>query len=246
MLSEIIRSNLMPHEIVSLIQILNPQDDGFDFPISLYHYLDGEQVKEMYLFGDGSDKKKTEQLACLLGDFLTKFHNIKLGRIKDVPIAEKHTEESIKKNYFKNYEKYKKDIFPIMNYEEQRWVTDLHESFFKIVEKIKIQVALCHGDFDDSNTLISQSFDRLQIIDLEEACIGDPIIDFCVWVNNGEDFVKKMLKYYRRNIDECFWERILFYNKRLPLVYFAMGVEQNNKKFIEYGRKYLKQKMKIK
>lgn len=244
-ITDLISKYVSPHEIVTQTAFFKKASKSFKHPIAFYKYLSGNQIGKLNLSWE-KDPIQMKKLAKLLGDFNSKLHGIDYQKHPEFKeIGDIKSGEDIKKSWFTNYENTKKKVFPILTEEEKKWSTKMFEDFLKKAEKINIKPVLSHGDFDDSNVLIQNSFNHLQVIDFEEISIGDPVNDFCVWLDHpyGEKFVNLMVENYTGFVDEHFLERIKFYNQRLPFIYFNFGIEKNDKKFIDWGRRWLKERM---
>jgi aminoglycoside phosphotransferase (APT) family kinase protein len=106
------------------------------------------------------------------------------------------------------------------------------------------RVVFSHGDFGAENVLVPIGFARLQVIDFEDACWGDPVADFCVWYqSHGEKFLKDLMSACGGPIDEQFPARVKFYAARLPVIYFGLYKKSRNTNFLTYARSYLERVM---
>lgn len=245
--TDLIQQYVLPHKIVHQIDYFEQGSSSFAYPIATYKYFHGEQIEKLQLTWE-NDSKKVEKLAELLGDFNSKLHRIEYSKFKEFKeLHEIQSSVEIKKSWFQSYESNKQNVFPILTDKEKKWSQGMFESFLEKIDKINAEPVLCHGDFDDSNILISGTFDKLQVIDFEEICIGDPVTDFCSWLDPqyGEKFVKIMIENYTGCVDEYFFERTKFYYDRLPFIYFNFGVEKGDLNFIKWGRNLLHERMGI-
>ena len=231
-LLDLIRPEVVPHEIPTQIYRMIDSDEIFSGPVYGYKLLDGNRVGDSNL-----DLKK--QLPRLLGDFLTKLHGIDLEPIYEVGF-EPVTAEAIQKGWHDSYSDAIKSLFPLLSEEERRWVDNLYVSYLSDIGSILPPVVLTHGDLGDENVLIPNELDRLRVIDFEDAGPYDPGIDFCMWwATFGDDFLNEMIDNYDLDTGEGFLRRVAFYYNRIPMIFFKFGIENRNDKFIRYGRHLL-------
>lgn len=170
---------------------------------------------------------------------------MKFEEFKD--FSEKYNKEILKESWFESYENAKSLVYPILDDSEKEWSNKMFEKFLEKSENISVCPVLCHGDFDESNVLISRGFDSLQVVDFEDISIWDPAGDFCAWLDPKywEKFVKIMIEAYSGEVDEYFFDRVRFYYDRIPFIYFNFWVEKGLEDFIEWGRRLMMERMKI-
>ncbi len=82
-----------------------------------------------------------------------------------------------------------------------------------------MRVSLIHGDLYRDNVIVGYSGEKIEgVIDWEEACIGDPAIDFAaIAVDFPADQMMKILSCYSGEMDKYFLKRIEFYWKIEPI-----------------------------
>ncbi len=113
------------------------------------------------------------------------------------------------------------------------------EGFLGNRENFGFTPRFIHRDLS-AETHILCSGDRVTgIIDWEDACIGDPAIDFTgiLW-DCGEDFAERVIGHYEDlggTVDRTFRDRTMFY-RRIGHFYTIMyGLEINSKEFFTMG-----------
>ena len=228
-----------PDEVVTPLAMIARPASGFPGPIFTYQYFAGTQVAKMEL---ASTQKR--RLAHLLGRFLTMLHSMHKTNIPGIP---KIAPESIRLGWNRQYETVKRDVMHLLNRAESKWMARLYESYLSGAGMHPPPVVFSHGDFGAENVLVPKAFDRLQVIDFENVCWGDPVGDFCAWYQNyGEKFLEEMLTAYGGRIDEHFGARVRFYADRLPVTYFGLYKKSGNRSFLAYARRYLGHVMKTK
>lgn len=235
-LHKALSARVSPDEVVTPLAMIARPGSGFSGPIFTYKYFAGTQVAKMEL-----SSKQKRRLAHLLGRFLTRLHSMRKINIPGVP---RISPESIRLGWNEQYEMVKRDVMPLLNRIEKKWMAGLYESYLGGAGKYRPRVVFSHGDFGAENVLVPKRFDRLQVIDFENVCWGDPVADFCVWYQSyGEKFLEDMLSAYGGRIDKYFGARVRFYAGRLPVVYFRLYKETGNRNFLAYARRYLGQVM---
>jgi len=230
-------ARLNPDEIVTPLAMISRPASGFSGPIFTYKYFAGTQVAKMRLAPNHKRK-----LAHMLARFLTRLHSIRQINIPGVP---KIAPETIRLGWNTQYETVKRDVMPLLNRAESRWVAHLYDTYLSGAGTRPPRVVFLHGDFGAENVLVPKGFARLQVIDFEDVCWGDPAADFCIWYQSyGEKFLEDMMTAYGGPIDQNFDARVKFYAARLPVVYFTLYKKSGNRNFLTYARNYLKRVMK--
>jgi len=70
--------------------------------------------------------------------------------------------------------------------------------------------SLVHGDFHNDN-IIKNENEKITVIDLDSASIGDPAFDFYIFMDVDPDIFKSLLKYYDQSSDETLPTRVSYY-----------------------------------
>ena len=66
--------------------------------------------------------------------------------------------------------------------------------------------------------------------------MSDPAVDFCCFLAEyGWEFLRDIVHSYRFDVDENFFERVVFWAKRLPFSELLFGIEYNLPEFAEHG-----------
>ena len=101
---------------------------------------------------------------------------------------------------------------------------------------------LLHGDFSPDHVLFDRRAEKITgIIDFGDVRIGDPTYDFQWREDFGETFWHELLTRYRLEIDEGFFRRLEFYERRQPLGEILYGVMCNAVGHITAGLQALRQ-----
>jgi aminoglycoside 2''-phosphotransferase len=233
-LFDALRPHVAPHQIPTLLKHL-PPGDHFDKPVSVYACLDGTQAAQMAL-----NPAQKQQVAVLLGDFLSKLHAIDPAALgMESPASAPMTQQ-----WIKQFTEIRQQVYPLLNDDEQRWFTRLYESILADADQMRPPIALTHGDFGPENVLVPDHLDYLQVVDFEDIGAGDPVGDFCIWWGEwGADFLDTMLRHYTGPVDPHFRQRIVFYYDRIPALYLNWSIRSGNPKFEQFGRALLHQRM---
>lgn len=235
-LFNIIRPELLPHEIPEKIFTIETEEFKIPGPIYGYKKLSGQKFSTL-------KNKPDSKLADLLSDFLSKLHSIEVKKLQSIGV--KTTDwKSIVLWHRENYKYVKQNIFPLLKDDEKDWLTEVFESFLKKATRMNPPLTLTHCDLDPTNVLIQGECDHLQVLDFDEIAIYDPAADFCMWWGEyGSGLIEKMVRSYTISIGSGFMQRIRFYYNRIPVIYFEVGLKTDNKKFIKFGRKLLSKRM---
>ncbi len=108
------------------------------------------------------------------------------------------------------------------------------------IKSIPWKKTLIHADLGTNNILMDFQQNSLSgIIDFGDLCLGDPAADFASFYRNfGRQFVRELLYYYQRSVEDNFWTRIEYESKRkmFLMVYFAhnYGFESEIPHILQY------------
>lgn len=136
-LVEYIRPHVTPHEIPTRLYSLSEVDADFPGPVCGYRWFPGAQVAGLPL-----GQEQQQRLACLLGDFLSRLHTIDLEALYSLGF-ERATADVIGRSWFEKYKRVRQDIIPILEPDEQRWITQLYDSFYATQELVSLAWRWC-------------------------------------------------------------------------------------------------------
>ncbi len=97
------------------------------------------------------------------------------------------------------------------------------ESIFSLLKNAHIPKTIIHGDLGTNNILFNEKTKRISgIIDFGDIAFGDIARDFNGFFrHHGADFVSQVLRYYKIELGDYFWERVEFYAKKQKwMIYF--------------------------
>lgn len=149
-----------------------------------YPFLNGESLNEHPF-----DLRKNPENAQLLGDFLTKLHQIKGSHLPSI-----HTFR-----YWQSlFESLRKKVFSALRDEERQAIEEVFTHFLNNYMAFSYKKAPIHGDLSASNILFDRVENRISgIIDFTDAQMGDPAFDFAgIYWNYGPEYTRKVLSFY--------------------------------------------------
>jgi aminoglycoside 2''-phosphotransferase len=213
------------------------------FPGTILGYpkIPGEAMSDLSL-----SSSQEMEIAMEIAAFLNELHAFDEKRSTGELGLEPFDPMTWKHNYVREFEKFKRVVFPALESLERSWVTEQFDDFLKEKAIFDFKPVLVHGDFDGSNVLLDPKTKRIAgIIDFEETGLGDPSVDFCVWESEyGIEFLREIERHYRFELDPNFHSRREFHSCRVPLCELEYGITSGKKIHVENGLRRLRGKMK--
>jgi aminoglycoside 2''-phosphotransferase len=179
-----------------------------------------------------------QKLGLQLAEFLSELHSFPIERAKELAVPSVPDE----KRWADFYKEILKRAFPLLDGSEQQWTTALFESFLSCEENFQFQPVLLHGDLSPEHILFDRGRKRISgIIDFGDARVGDPAYDF--QVDYGDDFLLELMSNYQGQIDDTFFRRLEFHNRRWPFHEILYGLYCDKSEHIHEGMESLRQVM---
>jgi len=233
---------LRPHFSLNLP---NPQFISTDpaHPYVGYRKIPGVSLAKVYSTATSHERQKIAQQ---IGRFLKKLHAPALYREYRslYPAVHDKSPEHIRAELFELFSKVKDRVFPILNTNQQQWLTELFIRFLNNRDNFKFNMTLIHGDFDASNILVDPKTAQVTgIIDFEETSCNDPAIDL-LFFREGFDFLNEVLTAYGADKNRV-WERMLFYFSKACVHYLLFGIQFQRSRLIEEGRNMLNRRQQL-
>lgn len=191
--------------------------EGDRFRAVTYPFLSGESLNE-----HSFDVRKNPENAQLLGDFLTKLHQIKGSHLPSI-----HTF-----CYWQSlFESLRSKVFTALRDEECQAIEDVFTRFLNRYPAFSYKKVPIHGDLSASNILFDRAENRLSgVIDFTDAQMGDPAFDFAgIYWNYGPEYTRKVLSFY--HIDEsieAMFDRISTFYGLQPVFHELLHLVENN------------------
>jgi len=188
-------------------------------------YVGYEMIPGVQLSNDSltnCTEEETEMIASQIGYFLSKLHSI--GDSKTIEKA----------HIFNKWEHLKATVLSksvsVLNKAQIVWIEDLFINFEKLLMQSNIELSLIHGDFTEDHMLLNPVSNKIEgVIDFGDMQFNDTAFDFAgLYSSYGKSFMVKVLKYYDRNIDDFFMDRIeKFYIKQVLLHELLFAIEND-------------------
>ncbi len=176
------------------------------------------------------------RLAEQIGKILTALHQTTLPWVvhRLLPLR---TVLDWKRSYLDLYQVMRQQVYPLLDPPRQRIATILWETFLRKRDHFRFAIALVHGDLGAEHILCDPACNQITgILDWEDACTGDPALDFVGLLQaGGEDFVRQVLRAYRSDPGANFWARLGFYTKITPFYEVLFGLETSDPVRTEAG-----------
>ena len=203
-----------------------------------YQKLDGIPLSRIFL---SLEKEVIKQVSLDISAFLSQLHSPELTKLFP---SQNFSPEGYRQEWETFYQKTQSEIFPLLTSLQKRWIDKLFTLFLNEGENFKFEPKVIHGDFDISNILYDSKTKHVSgIVDFEETQIYDPAADL-LFFNEGDSFLKGILKYYKYEINTSFMNRMKFLYGRAGLAYIAFGSENNRPGMVETGKELLNKRMK--
>ena len=142
-----------------------------------------------------------------------------------------------KRQYLDLYQNVRQKIYPLLDTPSQDAASALWEGFLRRRDHFRFEMALIHSDLGAEHILCEPAGARVTgILDWEDACTGDPALDFVgLFQAGGEDFVRLVLAAYPGDLGVNFWARLYFYTKITPFYEVLFGLDEGDPLRIEAG-----------
>jgi len=238
LLNEIKTLNVLRNHL--FVQIPNPEfiDLDSDIPIIGYRKIPGISLNTCY---NDTSTRERESLAVQIASFLEVLHSDKIREI--MKNHSKFTPELYHKEWSQFYSRLQDFVYPLLWSDAIYWTESLFTDFLENSENFEFKPCVIHGDFDTSNILVNPSTLKVTgIIDFEETRLYDPAVDL-LFLGEGIEFLKSLLKSYPRTLDSSIRERMLFQFGRQPLIYIESGLVYEIKSMVDYGLNELIQRI---
>lgn len=158
-----------------------------------YPFLEGKSLGEYEI----NNLSANPSNAKLIGDFLTKLHNIDVSNINETTF---HLDTIHTVKYWGTlYQSVKRDIFPFLTDQRKDEINEVFTNFMDCFPSLSYKKSIIHGDLTASNIIYSRMKNRVNgVIDFTDAQIGDPAFDFAgLYWAFGPEFTKEVLSWYR-------------------------------------------------
>jgi aminoglycoside 2''-phosphotransferase len=142
-----------------------------------------------------------------------------------------------KRHYLDLYQQVSQLVLPLLTADMQTKSVALWEGFLRPRAHFRFEMALIHADLGPEHILCDpQTAGISGIIDWEDACVGDPALDFVGLLQvGGKEFVEQVLLAYPRDPGMNFWSRLDFYTKIVPFHEILFGLETDDETHLHNG-----------
>lgn len=202
------------HELAAALSVPVPRPelisdgcDAFPLPFFVYRKLPGVPLSEAALNGEAA-----ASVAAQLGRFLSELHRFPIERAQaaGVPV---YSTDAWREHYRGFSTQIRKQVLPLLPPGEAAAVDAFWRDFLTDDRLFPFQPTLIHGDLDDAHVLVNTQAARITgVIDLGDACVGDPALDFAGWDGLLRAAV---IAAYDLQVDETLLERAEMYRRRI-------------------------------
>lgn len=208
------------------------------FPYMGYKKIEGIPLSKYFFSLDNEAK---ERVAEDIASFLSELHSLELVKVFS---NNKFSTEDYRNAWDNYFQEIHNEIFPILQTEQQKWLTFLFYDFLDEKENFDFSPKVVHGDFDVSNILFNPKTQGISgIVDFEDTRLYDPAVDL-LFFREGEFFMEKILENYPYKVNTGFRNRMKFLFGRTCLAYIEFGHMNNRPEMVKVGLEMLDDRMK--
>ncbi len=151
-----------------------------------------------------------------------------------------------KRQYLDLYQRVRLQVLPLLEPALQVKTIALWEGFLRPRAHFRFDLRLIHADLAPEHILCDPASARVTgIIDWEDACTGDPALDFVGLLQaGGRPFVERVLACYSPELGVNFWSRLDFYTKIVPFYEILFGLEAGGEHHTRTGLAELQRNLK--
>lgn len=171
------------------------------------------------------DHKTRQKCAKQCANFLSKLHSTDFSEIPPSPHFdfEKFQTEVLPK------------IFPKISTTAQKNAKYFFQKFSENPKLLECKKTATHGDFAHGHIYMNGN-EISGIIDFGDFQNDDPAYDFSgIFVDLGKDFCNEVLNFYNLKSEENFFDRVDFYQKRLPFEIAFHALKRGNSEDFYFG-----------
>lgn len=217
------------------IKILNIVRKYVDMPIPEYEYIERGVVKSKFFSGTSlfrndilrMDEELQDNLAEQIGVFLKQLHSIPMRIIKENGIGG-FPGNGIREDYITQFNIIQNKLFSHMKSYTKEYIMQCYKHLIVNEKFLCYEPALIHGDLAPFHFCYCKELNKINgVIDFGVSGYGDPAHDVGVILDNfGEEFVKRISKYYPEL--RTFIDRSRFYAIVSGLWWALRGLESND------------------
>jgi aminoglycoside 2''-phosphotransferase len=170
----------------------------------------------------------TKDLASQLAGFLTELHNFPIEKAREFGVPSIPDKEV----WADFYSDMKQKASTLLDRSEQRWTTEVFENFLGSEKNFQFQRVLLRRDLSREHILLDREKNgRKKISGIID--VGDPAYDF--QFDCPDDFLLEVRSNYRGQIDDTFFRRLKFYDRRWPFHEILCELCSNKSEHIQQG-----------
>lgn len=171
-------------------------------------------------------KNQKVEIYKTLGNFLTQIHSFPLSHLENCDLETMN----LKEEYSDNFEKAKKEIFPIISKKKRKIISHFFNQYLNDDNNFKYAPALVHNDFSKDHILINTVNKQISgIIDFGDVAIGDLFYDFLYLLDEfGKSFLKEVFRYYDNPLQKIPLAKIQFFSLANKVQIALENLKENN------------------
>ena len=193
-----------------------------------YRKLDGDAIQAWAL--------EKAAVSAQLARFLSELHAYPRDRIASLPLP-RYTTDQWRTAYADFYTWLQHHALAYLSTQAKMRATDLWQGFLGDHRNFQFQPALIHGDLSPEHILFDPSSMRISgIIDWEDACLGDPALDFAgLFTLVGSAALDAILPAYTGEKHQNLYRRTAFYASIVPFHAMRFGLETGSEAILRRG-----------
>lgn len=185
---------------------------------------------------------RSKHLARQLSKLLSEFHRFPIHEAMQAKIS-RTSSAQWRQQYRNKYARVREQCFPLLDAPTRAKAASVWETFLADDANFQFKPVLIHADLGGEHILCDPN-GIAGIIDWGDASIGDPALDFTGLLRvYGRDFAEQVLGKYQRETDSTFWQRLVFYSRRVPFSKILYGVNMTDEAKLKLGLEQLHAEM---
>jgi aminoglycoside 2''-phosphotransferase len=230
------------YDIRKEIRLLPPLSKAMSVRVPVFEFVNEEIPYVGYKMIEGVPITKcdlgSDELAGQMAAVLLEIHSFPEEKALELGVLK----PDWRMDYVDFYEKVQNETFGFLDEATRAGARKVFDGFLDNEDNFNFKPRLVHRDLSgDAHILCDTETDRIAgIIDWEDACVGDPAIDFTgLYWDCGEEFTLAVLRHYEtlggKRPDPAFWERNIFYRRIGDFYTIIYGLEIDDESYIKKG-----------
>ena len=234
---------LRPHvrlEIPNFEYVGRQQENGF--PFVGYKKIHGVGLEKELMRKLDSDLQAN--LIKEIADFIQQVHSFPVDVAKNLGVRV----ADFRKNYTSDLENMRKDVYHLLDQNVINYVEKLLKDYLSDEKYFDYTPVLLHADFSPDHIIYNENKKVIAgVIDFGDIEIGDPDYDLMYLYEDywGEDYIRRLLKYYPHNNPERLMKKLDFFSRCDTIHGVLIGLHRKEHGNLQWWLKKLKEEVSV-